>query len=756
MQISRTKNPVFVGGKPKSELQCSIADMAFAMELLTKHYTRPIKAICQEISSNARDAHREIGKDDIPVQIQLPNAIDSRWICRDFGPGISPTRMADVFVKYGSSTKRNDNVQTGGFGIGAKTPWAYSSTFGIETFCPEKKWEDDDGKVHKDVMVKRTYLAYMGEDGIGRLALTVESLTDEPRGTAIIVTAKPEDFRSFKRWTCFVCSYWETRPTITGDDFTWPEFKVALDGDNWILMDSDHEFLENEARGPMAIIDHIPYPLHIYDVYGQTYGIQFIDKKHNSSFELTKQGIEQYPIRLYFQTGDLMQSTNREEINYKNSDLSLIRDRIQDCFIKLREQIYEKIDAASNLWEAWSIWNKCKALHGDLINNMTWNGLKIPIGAISLDWQMQNKGLKVRIFVNKGSAELPIIRYNTEVYLNGKEHTILAFQDELGEPVRRNKIWTILKANPGKAVAVICLYNDDSNVHDEANKYFKDTLHLNEMSPILLSTVDKTPIPSVIITTVDKNGVKTKKASKPRFTRALSVYDINCKTNLMVGAEETVSLKDDGGLYLIVYRDELYMRKDRVGLVRYRNLKEVVEGLKTKVYIIKNNDHTHLGKKWKSFEDQLPVFARKLLRRIGSHSLIAEDQNRMDHKASYLFNFIKKNRKFIEDSLDHDSLMWRYFITTINSKDNSQNPNNKKFQETKKSIVVLNTIISWIRDKDIKKELASKIKTEDYMSEVFDTAYPLIDSNFGSYYSASCSPEHFVEYCKLCDESNSN
>jgi len=150
------------------------------------------------------------------------------------------------------------------------------------------------------------------------------------------------------------------------------------------------------------------------------------------------------------------------------------------------------------------------------------------------------------------------------------------------------------------------------------------------------------------------------------------------------------------------------------------------------------------------------VFARKLLRRIGSHSLIAEDQNRMDHKASYLFNFIKKNRKFIEDSLDHDSLMWRYFITTINSKDNSQNPNNKKFQETKKSIVVLNTIISWIRDKDIKKELASKIKTEDYMSEVFDTAYPLIDSNFGSYYSASCSPEHFVEYCKLCDESNSN
>ena len=112
------------------------ADMGLVLEILrSKMYKNPIGAICREVASNSRDANRE-AENNVPIEISINDsplsASDVTISFKDAGPGISPERMADVFVNYGSSTKRDSDQFTGGFGLGAKTPFSYTDNFSIE------------------------------------------------------------------------------------------------------------------------------------------------------------------------------------------------------------------------------------------------------------------------------------------------------------------------------------------------------------------------------------------------------------------------------------------------------------------------------------------------------------------------------------------------------------------------------------------------------------------------------------------------
>src|SRR5690606_32665198 len=97
----------------------AIADMSIVLNLLTKLYHKPKQTLTQEYISNARDANREV-KSKRPIEITAPSRFMPTMTIRDFGPGLSPERINSVFLLYGASTKRQDNNQTGGFGIGAK------------------------------------------------------------------------------------------------------------------------------------------------------------------------------------------------------------------------------------------------------------------------------------------------------------------------------------------------------------------------------------------------------------------------------------------------------------------------------------------------------------------------------------------------------------------------------------------------------------------------------------------------------------
>src|SRR5271157_2965693 len=112
MKLSDVK-PYFESSGDLQEHFFSIQDQGMIFDILrSKMYSNPILAICREISSNARDAHREVGKADVPVEIHLPIGLEPEFKVKDFGPGISPDRMLNIFIKYTASTKRGDRKST--------------------------------------------------------------------------------------------------------------------------------------------------------------------------------------------------------------------------------------------------------------------------------------------------------------------------------------------------------------------------------------------------------------------------------------------------------------------------------------------------------------------------------------------------------------------------------------------------------------------------------------------------------------------
>jgi hypothetical protein len=152
MELPKSSHVTHTKGKLVTS-EVGISDAAMMIEhMVTTIYKNKKRAVVQEIASNARDAHREVGTPALPIIIKIPSRMDTTFEIRDFGLGISPDRMQDVFINMGNSTKRGDNKQTGGFGIGSKTPWAYTDVFNIRTICNE------DGE-----LVLRQYAAIHGD-----------------------------------------------------------------------------------------------------------------------------------------------------------------------------------------------------------------------------------------------------------------------------------------------------------------------------------------------------------------------------------------------------------------------------------------------------------------------------------------------------------------------------------------------------------------------------------------------------------------
>jgi hypothetical protein len=182
-------------------LDMGIGDTTVVIEILRNRlYENKVRTLVQEYMCNARDAHREANQAK-PIEVTMPTQEKPEFIVRDYGLGITPKRMATVFVLYGASTKRQSNKQTGGFGIGAKSAWSYTDSFTITTFV--------DG-------IKRVYLAHVGVNKNGRVDLVSESVTEEPNGTSISITVNKRDVQDFASAIIRGTMYWtkEEYPTF--------------------------------------------------------------------------------------------------------------------------------------------------------------------------------------------------------------------------------------------------------------------------------------------------------------------------------------------------------------------------------------------------------------------------------------------------------------------------------------------------------------------------------------------------------------
>ena len=274
--------------------------------LCDKTYQFPLTTMCQEYMCNARDAHREIDKNDKPIKVIIPTKLDQRLIIRDFGKGISPDRMKNVFIFLGESTKRNSNKQNGGFGIGAKIGFAYTDTFSITS---------------RHQCITREYIAYKGEDQLGHIDLVNEYMSpiDEPDGVEISIPIKEEDIKSVQKAVVKCSIFWKTPPIIQNlDDHLTKIYDIRGDIPSSKMI----------AIPPMLanlLYDYVLYCeekiIVVYD--GCIYSTLVNQKGINTQFVIKNSA-------LLLETGEVDIAVNREGLQYTPRTINRIKEIIKE------------------------------------------------------------------------------------------------------------------------------------------------------------------------------------------------------------------------------------------------------------------------------------------------------------------------------------------------------------------------------------------------------------------------------------------
>lgn len=182
------------GGK-KMRLSENAQSMVFM--LFTKNvYSNPIGTIVREITSNCFDSHIEANV-NAPVIIRKSKDKDSGQ-CHisfiDYGVGMSPERIENIYMVYFESTKRVDNTQIGGFGIGGKTPLAYKRYSGIG----EGEYDNSFYVITIYNGIKYYYCIYEGSDS-PVVSLLHQEATTEHNGTEIRVPVLEKDIEKFAK-----------------------------------------------------------------------------------------------------------------------------------------------------------------------------------------------------------------------------------------------------------------------------------------------------------------------------------------------------------------------------------------------------------------------------------------------------------------------------------------------------------------------------------------------------------------------------
>jgi hypothetical protein len=312
--------------------------------LRNKMYKDKIGAVCREVASNSRDANRECDSDK-PVEIEIisPNKILSMGHLsisfKDYGTGIPPNKMSDIFLKYGVSDKRSTNKLTGGFGLGSKSPFAYNDTFTVITVAdfaePVYKEEGTVQRVDPVTDVVRLYprqvvdyykpserrkykyTAMLDSSGKGKMVLFSNEIFEGETGTQIIVPINSDNDRyKFEKDSLKYTKTW-------GDEVVYKNFLYSADVLETAYEDDDVAIYKSQYYQPTTmqlLIDGIPYPLDmdivkIKDTVGRTNN--------------------KYLTVLKFETGELTISANRESVQYDDDTTELIQNKAETLKTKL-------------------------------------------------------------------------------------------------------------------------------------------------------------------------------------------------------------------------------------------------------------------------------------------------------------------------------------------------------------------------------------------------------------------------------------
>lgn len=279
-------------------------------------YSDKFKAIVRELTANAIDAHTEAGNPD-PVHIYLPDVFDPYFRVKDTGIGMSHEFCTTNFMCYSDgSTKDNSDLVIGGFGIGSKSPFAYTDQFTLRS-------------IHNGIA--SVYSVFKDEDGIPSIGLLEQKPTNEVNGVEFSLPVDEEDFDNFKVAALTGLPYFFNRVKLHGETLEDPVFRQR--GGTWGIR-------SDSARNPQVIMGGVAYPINNTQM---DYSLRYDDRLGP---------LLDMALDLFLPIGSCSVTLSRESLLYDEKTKAAIQLALESIIDEIIEDIPTMFDHLPGQWAA--------------------------------------------------------------------------------------------------------------------------------------------------------------------------------------------------------------------------------------------------------------------------------------------------------------------------------------------------------------------------------------------------------------------
>lgn len=346
-----TQAPVTSGVTNTTGFSIAVNGKAFRV-LSDTLYSNKIGSCVRELSCNAFDSHIMAGKRDTAIEIHLPDGLEPYFSVRDFGVGLSPEAVETVFTRYFESTKDGSNDQIGAFGLGAKTPFAYSDQFTVRSVY--------NGKVY-------VYSAYIAAAGLPSISLLSTEETSEANGVEISMVARTQDFRRFAEEVASQLRFFKVKPRI----FNHADFKFQPVPENPIFQSAHIDIFNN----------NVSYNTKSYFVQGQV-GYPVDDTQIKSKLnDMGRQDLVEFysllsswQFIMHFAIGKIGVTASRESMEYDAVTMSSVATQLEAIQKEVTAYVNDNLKTIKTVHDRLAFLNK-----SDFIRRLA-AGSKIDLG----------------------------------------------------------------------------------------------------------------------------------------------------------------------------------------------------------------------------------------------------------------------------------------------------------------------------------------------------------------------------------------
>ena len=359
MRLDTKRNDITAGGM-LDQRNFTIKAGAHIMAVLSGLYKNPVDAMVREYLTNMYDAYVALrrmnpGAAIHPPTLHLPTTLDGSLVFRDNGIGMSKDTVWNVYSQYGNSTKNDDNLEVGGFGLGSKTAFCYN---GGQSWTIESRFDGE----------KHTFMAFVGEDGVPNLTHVSTSPTIEHNGVTIKIPIRREDHRNVYAAASRYVPYFPMELVVEGDREIAP-VSYTVRTETWGILTRTNYSYGVRAQ---VIMGNVPYAIDWNEVKIPTYGNKF-DPYYLHQF------LTANPVDLYVPVGAVDIVPSRDDMKYTDKTKATIHKALKALIDGLADQINQKLDSCTSEWDALITYEKMNDMQHlkSIVKSLTYRGNNI-------------------------------------------------------------------------------------------------------------------------------------------------------------------------------------------------------------------------------------------------------------------------------------------------------------------------------------------------------------------------------------------